>query len=163
MSRLKPESPLISSPTIPGTSGVEGYLRPLRPCVHRAFLDALGKPHPFHLRATSNCGPCGRWYSLSPFCKRVYRVDRVQDLPRIVERAFRDAVSGRPGPVWISRWIFSADLPVMDVSASSDRCFKAPRSTRPWRNGSPGLSKLAETAVVCGGGVVTRATAGIEL
>src|ERR1700712_4423482 len=36
-----------------------------------------------------------------PFCKRVYRVDRVQDFPRIVERAFHLSVSGRPGPVLI--------------------------------------------------------------
>lgn len=36
-----------------------------------------------------------------PFCKRVYRVDRVDDLPRVVERAFHLAVSGRPGPVLV--------------------------------------------------------------
>src|SRR5216110_2341761 len=49
-----------------------------------------------------------------PFCKRVYRVDRVEDLPRIVERAFHLAQSGRPGPVLVSvpMDIFSADLPV---------------------------------------------------
>ena len=33
-----------------------------------------------------------------PFCKRVYRVDRVEDLPRIMERAFHLAQTGRPGP-----------------------------------------------------------------
>ncbi len=49
-----------------------------------------------------------------PFCKRVYRVDRVQDLPRIVERAFHLSMSGRPGPVLVDipMDIFSADLPV---------------------------------------------------
>ena len=36
-----------------------------------------------------------------PFCKRVYRVDRVDDLPRVIERAFHLAVSGRPGPVLV--------------------------------------------------------------
>jgi acetolactate synthase-1/2/3 large subunit len=48
-----------------------------------------------------------------PFCKRVYRVDRVQDLPRIVERAFHLAQAGRPGPVLVDvpMDIFSADLP----------------------------------------------------
>src|ERR1700761_5445100 len=47
-----------------------------------------------------------------PFCKRVYRVDRVQDLPRIVERAFHLCQSGRPGPVLVDvpMDIFSADL-----------------------------------------------------
>jgi acetolactate synthase-1/2/3 large subunit len=49
-----------------------------------------------------------------PFCKRVYRVDRVQDLPRIVERAFHLSTTGRPGPVLVDvpMDIFSADLPV---------------------------------------------------
>jgi len=47
-----------------------------------------------------------------PFCKRVYRVDRVQDLPRVVERAFHLAQAGRPGPVLVDvpMDIFSADL-----------------------------------------------------
>src|SRR5580704_17283621 len=49
-----------------------------------------------------------------PFCRRVYRVDRVQDLPRIMERAFHLSQAGRPGPVLVDvpMDIFSADLPV---------------------------------------------------
>ena len=49
-----------------------------------------------------------------PFCKRVYRVDRVEDLPRTMERAFHLAQSGRPGPVLVDvpMDIFSADLPI---------------------------------------------------
>src|SRR5215510_3114667 len=49
-----------------------------------------------------------------PFCKRIYRVERAADLPRIIERAFHLAQSGRPGPVLVSvpMDIFSADLPV---------------------------------------------------
>jgi acetolactate synthase-1/2/3 large subunit len=49
-----------------------------------------------------------------PFCKRIYRVDRPADLPRIIERAFHLSVSGRPGPVLVDvpMDIFSADLPV---------------------------------------------------
>src|ERR1051325_7784819 len=48
-----------------------------------------------------------------PFCKRVYRVDRAADLPRIIERAFHLAQSGRPGPVLVSvpMGFFSAELP----------------------------------------------------
>src|SRR5450631_301240 len=48
-----------------------------------------------------------------PFCKRVYRVDRPEDLPRIMERAFHLAQTGRPGPVLVDvpMDIFSADLP----------------------------------------------------
>src|SRR6185369_9509335 len=49
-----------------------------------------------------------------PFCKRIYRVDRPADLPRIMERAFHLSQSGRPGPVLVDvpMDIFSADLPV---------------------------------------------------
>src|SRR6201981_912004 len=49
-----------------------------------------------------------------PFCKRVYRVDRADDVPRILERAFHLAQTGRPGPVLVDvpMDIFSADLPV---------------------------------------------------
>jgi acetolactate synthase I/II/III large subunit len=49
-----------------------------------------------------------------PFCKRIYRVDRPQDLPRIMERAFHLSQTGRPGPVLVDvpMDIFSADLPV---------------------------------------------------
>jgi acetolactate synthase-1/2/3 large subunit len=49
-----------------------------------------------------------------PFCKRVYRVDRAEDLPRIMERAFHLAQAGRPGPILVDvpMDIFSADLPV---------------------------------------------------
>jgi acetolactate synthase I/II/III large subunit len=47
-----------------------------------------------------------------PFCKRVYRVDRPDDLPRILERAFHLSQSGRPGPVLVDvpMDVFSADL-----------------------------------------------------
>jgi len=49
-----------------------------------------------------------------PFCKRVYRVERVEDLPRVVERAFHLAQSGRPGPVLVDipMDLLSADLAV---------------------------------------------------
>ncbi len=47
-----------------------------------------------------------------PFCKRIYRVDRPADLPRIMERAFHLSQAGRPGPVLVDipMDIFSADL-----------------------------------------------------
>src|ERR1041384_6549210 len=49
-----------------------------------------------------------------PFCKRVSRVDRAADLPRIMERAFHLSTNGRPGPVLVDipMDFFSADLPV---------------------------------------------------
>src|SRR5215831_2355364 len=53
-----------------------------------------------------------------PFCKRVYRVDRVEDLPRTMERAFHLAQAGRPGPVLVDipMDLFSAELPVGSFS-----------------------------------------------
>jgi acetolactate synthase-1/2/3 large subunit len=49
-----------------------------------------------------------------PFCKRVYRVERPEDLPRTMERAFHLSQTGRPGPVLVDvpMDIFSADLAV---------------------------------------------------
>jgi acetolactate synthase-1/2/3 large subunit len=43
----------------------------------------------------------GQFEIFRPFCKRIYRVDRVDDLPRIMERAFHLSMSGRPGPVLV--------------------------------------------------------------
>lgn len=43
----------------------------------------------------------GQFELCRPFCKRVYRVDRAEDLPRAVERAFHLSVTGRPGPVLV--------------------------------------------------------------
>src|SRR5215510_3492156 len=48
-----------------------------------------------------------------PFCKRIYRVGRAEDLPRIMERAFHLSQVSRPGPVLVDvpMDFFSADLP----------------------------------------------------
>jgi acetolactate synthase-1/2/3 large subunit len=43
----------------------------------------------------------GQFEVCRSFCKRVYRVDHVNDLPRAIERAFHLSVSGRPGPVLV--------------------------------------------------------------
>jgi acetolactate synthase-1/2/3 large subunit len=43
----------------------------------------------------------GQFEMCRPFCKRVYRVDRADDLPRVLERAFHLSVSGRPGVVLV--------------------------------------------------------------
>ena len=49
-----------------------------------------------------------------PFCKRVYRVERVDDLPRVLEQTFHLSQAGRPGPVLVDvpMDLFSEDLPV---------------------------------------------------
>ena len=40
-----------------------------------------------------------QWEIYRPFTKRVWRVDRIEDLPRFTERAFWTAQAGRPGAV----------------------------------------------------------------
>lgn len=97
-----------------------------------------------------------------PFCKRVYRVDRVGDLPRIVERAFHLAQTGRPGPVLVDvpMDIFSADLPV-----GAFRDGQSP-TTRPTIDGETteriveALASAQRPVIYAGGGVLSsRASA----
>jgi acetolactate synthase-1/2/3 large subunit len=99
-----------------------------------------------------------------PFCKRVYRVERAADLPRIMERAFHLAQSGRPGPVLVSvpMDIFSADLPV-DAFAQMPAAMSPP-SIDP--GGIVTIVELlaeAERPVIYAGGGVLSARATSEL
>jgi acetolactate synthase-1/2/3 large subunit len=92
-----------------------------------------------------------------PFCKRVYRVDRVQDLPRIVERAFHLAVSGRPGPVLVDipMDIFSADLPIdafQQVPAAVSRPALDPAMAE---RIAQALSEAKRPLLYAGGGVLS--------
>ena len=99
-----------------------------------------------------------------PFCKRVYRVDRTADLPRIIERAFHLAQSGRPGPVLVSvpMDVFSADLPV-------DAFSQAPATIAPPSIDPSAVSTIvdilanAERPVIYAGGGVLSARATAEL
>jgi acetolactate synthase I/II/III large subunit len=97
-----------------------------------------------------------------PFCKRVYRVDRVADLPRIVERAFHLAQTGRPGPVLVDvpMDLFSADLPVdafAQVPAPIARPALDPATTRYIVQA---LAEAENPVLYAGGGVLSaQATA----
>jgi acetolactate synthase-1/2/3 large subunit len=66
----------------------------------------------------------GQFELCRPFCKRIYRVDHVHDLPRTLERAFHLSVSGRPGPVLV-------DVPMDHFSSNLfvDAFEKTPPST----------------------------------
>src|SRR3954468_3247916 len=96
-----------------------------------------------------------------PFCKRVYRVDRAADLPRVMERAFHLSQAGRPGPVLVDvpMDLFSADLPV-------DAFSKVPAElTRPTIDASvaarivDALAAAERPVLYAGGGVLSaRAT-----
>ena len=46
-------------------------------------------------------GDATQYRLLEPVCKRVWRIDDVEALPEILDKAFRLAESGRPGPVAI--------------------------------------------------------------
>ncbi len=97
-----------------------------------------------------------------PFCKRVYRVDRVQDLPRIVERAFHLAVSGRPGPVLVDipMDIFSADLRVgsfQQVPAAMSRPALDPAMAE---RIAQALAEAKRPVLYAGGGVLSAHATG---
>jgi acetolactate synthase I/II/III large subunit len=97
-----------------------------------------------------------------PFCKRVYRVDRVEDLPRVVERAFHLAQSGRPGPVLVD---VPMDLFSANLSVDAFRQVPAPIA-RPSLDASTtkyivqALAEAADPVLYVGGGVMSaQATA----
>ncbi len=99
-----------------------------------------------------------------PFCKRIYRVDRAPELPRIVERAFHLAHTGRPGPVLVDvpMDVFSADLP-------ADAFRQVPAPVAPPTIDSATAAQIvqalahAERPVIYAGGGVLGARATAEL
>jgi acetolactate synthase I/II/III large subunit len=99
-----------------------------------------------------------------PFCKRVYRVERAADLPRIVERAFHLSQSGRPGPVLVSvpMDIFSADLPV-DAFAQTPAEIARPAMDPSMVTRIVDILADAERPVIYAGGGVLSARATAEL
>jgi acetolactate synthase-1/2/3 large subunit len=104
---------------------------------------------------------------LEPVCKRCWRVDDPELLPDIMDRAFRLAESGRPGPVLI-------DMP-MDMFAREveehlwDRCLKdSPKTWKPALD--PEAAKAiaeklvnAKNPVIHAGGGILLAQASDEL
>ncbi len=99
-----------------------------------------------------------------PFCKRVYRVDRVQDLPRIVERAFHLSQTGRPGPVLVDvpMDIFSADLPVNAFHKTPTPIAPPAMDAAAAERIVDALARARNPVLYAGGGVLSaRATAGL--
>ena len=99
-----------------------------------------------------------------PFCKRVYRVDKAADLPRVMERAFHLAQTGRPGPVLvdIAMDVFSADLPV-DAFGKVPPPIARPGLDRATAAGIVETLASAERPVLYAGGGVISARATAEL
>ncbi len=85
-------------------------------------------------------GDATQYKLLEPVCKRAWRIDDVEALPEILDKAFRLAESGRPGPVLI-------DVP-MDMFSREmeeelwDRTYKDSRVTM-----KPGLDPAAARAI----------------
>jgi acetolactate synthase-1/2/3 large subunit len=99
-----------------------------------------------------------------PFCKRIYRVDHPHDLPRVIERAFHLAQSGRPGPVLVDvpMDIFSADLPV-DAFEKTPTPIARPAIDEETAARIVEALAAAERPVLYSGGGVVGARAGEEL
>ncbi len=97
-----------------------------------------------------------------PFCKRVYRVDRVEDLPRTMERAFHLAQTGRPGPVLVDvpMDIFSADLDVNAFDKTPPEIAKTGLDPMTAARIVHALAEAKRPVLYAGGGVLSaRATA----
>ena len=97
-----------------------------------------------------------------PFCKRVYRVETVEDLPRIVERAFHLAQSGRPGPVLVDvpMDLFSADLAVDAFNKTPPEIAKQGLDPATAERIVEALANAKRPVLYAGGGVLSsRATA----
>jgi acetolactate synthase I/II/III large subunit len=96
-----------------------------------------------------------------PFCKRVYRVDHVRDLPRVVERAFHLCQTGRPGPVLVDipMDLFSADLAVDAFSKTPAPIVRPPLDPETAMHIVRALATAERPVLYAGGGVVSsRAT-----
>ena len=101
-----------------------------------------------------------------PFCKRVYRVDNVTDLPRIVERAFHLAQTGRPGPVLVDvpMDIFSADLDVDAFATTPPEIAKIGIDPATTARIVDALATSRRPVLYAGGGVLSaRATTELRL
>ncbi len=101
-----------------------------------------------------------------PFCKRVYRVDNVTDLPRIVERAFHLAQTGRPGPVLVDvpMDIFSADLDVDAFATTPPAIAKIGIDPATTARIVDALATSRRPVLYAGGGVLSaRATTELRL
>jgi acetolactate synthase-1/2/3 large subunit len=96
-----------------------------------------------------------------PFCKRVYRVDRAEDLPRVMERAFHLAQSGRPGPVLVDvpMDLFSADLPSDAFQKMPAEIARTTIDEATARRIAEALAGAERPVIYAGGGVLSaRAT-----
>ncbi|MBI4473060.1 MAG: thiamine pyrophosphate-binding protein, partial [Acidobacteria bacterium] len=96
-----------------------------------------------------------------PFCKRIYRVGRAEDLPRVIERAFHLSQTGRPGPVLIDvpMDFFSAELPVNAFSVKPSTVVRPSIDVRTAEMIAKALADAGSPIIFAGGGVhISRAS-----
>ena len=91
-----------------------------------------------------------------PFCKRIYRVDRAADLPRIIERAFHLSQTGRPGPVLVDvpMDVFSADLPADSFQKSPTPMVRPAIDSEAVDRIVDALAQAKQPVLYAGGGVL---------
>jgi acetolactate synthase I/II/III large subunit len=100
-----------------------------------------------------------------PICKRVFRVGRADDLPRVMERAFHLAQSGRPGVVLVDvpMDFFSAELPVGAFAQLLSPVVKPAIDVPTAKRIAEELAKAERPVIVAGGGVhLARASAELQ-
>lgn len=100
-----------------------------------------------------------------PICKRVYRVPRAADLPRVMERAFHLAQSGKPGVVLVDvpMDFFSADLPAGAFAQLPSPIVRPTIDAAQAKAVAEVLAKAERPVIVAGGGVhLARASAELQ-
>ncbi len=102
-----------------------------------------------------------------PFCKRVWRVERPDLFPEIIEKAFQLAESGRPGPVLVSvpMDIFSAevDTALFERLALHTRQLAKPSIDEPTAEQIVRTLLAAKSPLIYAGGGILLADAAEEL
>jgi acetolactate synthase I/II/III large subunit len=96
-----------------------------------------------------------------PICKRIYRVTRAEDLPRVMERAFHLAQSGRKGVVLVDvpMDFFSTELPVGSFQKMPAPIANPAISEEQAKQIAEALAKAERPVLYVGGGIhIARAT-----
>ncbi len=96
-----------------------------------------------------------------PICKRIYRVTRAEDLPRVMERAFHFAQAGRKGVVLVDvpMDFFSAELPEGAFKQMPAPIANPAISEDQAREIAKTLSKAKNPVIYVGGGIhIAKAT-----
>lgn len=100
-----------------------------------------------------------------PFCKRIWQVERPSEFPRVIERAFYTATTGRPGAVLVDvpMDVFSAELPDGSFNQFIPKRIKRPTLDESAAQEIASALIDAERPVIHVGGGIIRDNAPAEL